>query len=832
MLGINRNSAANYLHLLQMQGRVTVNHVGPAKIYSLSDKLPVDAVLKLSDNGVIIFSKGETVVECNKQFRELLQLSKKDVIGKSAAQLPFLVDLHPELPRFIRNGLKGKENRISVDLVLNDRSIPCTITISPVFFESGDPGVALIADIPAGTGCPPRNDNDPDHSFTGIDGTEYICRFTPDGTLTYVNRAYCNLLQKSTAELIGHTWRPRLPENEYTKIKQCLISLDSYRPVASVEFKSITPGGDPRWQRWIFRNLFDQNGQSTCYMGTGTDITAVKNLEEKVRKGAQETGSLVRKHKAEIQDLHQQIYKEIASHERTHFQLQFTQFAMDNISYLIMWVSHEGRFVYINKEAGEVLGYPDHELQAKKFLDIFTSGFSFRWDDIWEAIQRDQRYTLETTLMTRKGKEIPVEMVLNYLEFKEKLYCCCFAKDITERKRSEEVLRESEEKYRQLVDLAQEGIWAIDADGKTSYVNPRMAEILGYTVDEMQGAHLFSFMDEAGKVIAAKDLERRRQGIKEDHEFEFITKGGTRVYATLSTTPITDEGGAYKGALAVVSDVTERKRLDDALRESEETFKALAENANDGILVALTDGAHTYANRRAAEITGYRVAELLKTSIKDLAAPDELEKVTERFRTILQGGPVPPQYQTTLINKERNRVPIEVTSAKTIWHGQPADLVIIRDITERKRAEEALHASALYTRSLIEASLDPLVTISPEGKIKDVNVATERVTGYSRDNLIGTDFSDYFTDPKKAGEGYRKVFEEGVVWDYPLEIRHRDGTITSVLYNATIYRDESGTVQGVFAAARNITEREAGGRAVTEIRAKGHGLRCWCRRRR
>ena len=98
-----------------------------------------------------------------------------------------------------------------------------------------------------------------------------------------------------------------------------------------------------------------------------------------------------------------------------------------------------------------------------------------------------------------------------------------------------------------------------------------------------------------------------------------------------------------------------------------------------------------------------------------------------------------------------------------------------RDITERKTAEDAFKVASAYNRSLIEASLDPLVTIAPDGKITDVNMATEAVTGYSREKLIGTDFSDYFTDPAKAREGYKKVFEEGSVTDYPLEIRHRDG---------------------------------------------------------
>jgi PAS domain S-box-containing protein len=130
------------------------------------------------------------------------------------------------------------------------------------------------------------------------------------------------------------------------------------------------------------------------------------------------------------------------------------------------------------------------------------------------------------------------------------------------------------------------------------------------------------------------------------------------------------------------------------------------------------------------------------------------------------------------------------------------------DITERKRAEEALRLYSAYNRSLIEASVDPLVTIGPDGKITDVNAATELATGCSRGELIGTDFCDYFTEPGSAHVGYERAFREGVVRDYPLELQHRDGRVMSVLYNASVYRDQSDQVIGIFAAARDITERK------------------------
>lgn len=132
---------------------------------------------------------------------------------------------------------------------------------------------------------------------------------------------------------------------------------------------------------------------------------------------------------------------------------------------------------------------------------------------------------------------------------------------------------------------------------------------------------------------------------------------------------------------------------------------------------------------------------------------------------------------------------------------------------QRQRRKTELKV-AQYSRSLLEASLDPLVTISSEGKISDVNTATEKVTGLGRAALVGSDFADYFTDPVQAREGYQQVFAKGFVTDYPLAIRHTNGKVTDVLYNASVYRDEEGRVLGIFAAARDVTERKKAESAI------------------
>lgn len=171
----------------------------------------------------------------------------------------------------------------------------------------------------------------------------------------------------------------------------------------------------------------------------------------------------------------------------------------------------------------------------------------------------------------------------------------------------------------------------------------------------------------------------------------------------------------------------------------------------------------------------------------------------------------------------RVKTHLALSRAKTTLHSQAAAIerqkvelqaeIVNRQAAEaeaKRRAEDTRRADtqSAYHRCLIEASVDPIVTIGPDGKITDVNLATETATGLSREKLIGTDFSDYFTEPERAGAGYQQVFREGIVRDYALNLKHRNGHLMPVLYNASVYRDEAGRVIGVLAAARDISKRK------------------------
>jgi PAS domain S-box-containing protein len=280
------------------------------------------------------------------------------------------------------------------------------------------------------------------------------------------------------------------------------------------------------------------------------------------------------------------------------------------------------------------------------------------------------------------------------------------------------------------------------------------------------------------------------------------------------------------GNIKLSQSLAERDAVVDALRKSEKRERARSDELA-AVLDAVPVAVYTTHDPQALKISGNRLSyEWLRIPVgTNLSKSAPEGEKPEIFKLFKNGVEIPPEKMPSQLSAkgiEVNDCELDIVSADgkvrhVLGNARPlrdeqgnlrGSISAFIDITERKRAEETIRLSNIYNRSLIEASLDPLITIGRDGKITDVNNATEQVTGYSRNELIETDFSDYFTESEKARKGYQQVFVLGEVRDYPLEIRHRDGHITPVLYNASVFRDENGEIIGVFAAARDITERK------------------------
>ena len=266
----------------------------------------------------------------------------------------------------------------------------------------------------------------------------------------------------------------------------------------------------------------------------------------------------------------------------------------------------------------------------------------------------------------------------------------------------------------------------------------------------------------------------------------------------------------------VEREIAERKLAAEAARASERTYRTLLESLPQKILYKNRDSIYRSCNENFARDLHTTPADIEGKTDYDFFPKDLAEKYRAEDQRVMDTGKAAEIEAEYLQEGQKQFVQIAKIPVRDDSGSIIGIVVIFWDITDRKRAADAMRWASLYNQSLIEASLDPLVTISKNGKITDVNLATENVTGFPRQALIGTDFSNYFTEPHKAREGYQQVFREGLAQNYELAIRRRDGRVTPVLYNATLYRDESGEGIGVFAAARDITDRKRAEEALEQ----------------
>ena len=394
-------------------------------------------------------------------------------------------------------------------------------------------------------------------------------------------------------------------------------------------------------------------------------------------------------------------------------------------------------------------------------------------------------------------------------------------RDITEHKRAEETLSVSEVRYRRLFETARDGILILDAEtGMVVDVNPFLIEMLGYSHEQFMGKTVWElgFLKD---VVANRDmfaeLQRREYIRYEDLPLE--TSDGRRIAVEfISNVYLINH---KKVIQCNIRDITERKRVEEELQRSEQSFKSISENAHDGIIVALRNGARIYANRRASEITGYSINEILKTGMEGLAHPDEILKLSERRKKILAGENVPNQYDTVIIHKDGNAVPIEITSARTLWYGQVADIFVFRDITERKRAEEALKKSEEYFKEITENASDIIIITDKNGDIKYCSRSVERFTGYKPEELVGRSAFTFINpdDVKRSVSAFGKAVLTKDAVSNAFRIVHKDG---SERYFDGLGKNllDNPAVAGFIMNIRDLTERKQAEKALQESEEK------------
>jgi PAS domain S-box-containing protein len=545
-----------------------------------------------------------------------------------------------------------------------------------------------------------------------------LTTINPEGNYTYVNPKFIELFGYTLEDLpTGKDWFEKAytdPKRRKEALAAWLEDLRKY-PLGEIRPRTFPVTCKDGSEKFIlFRTVTTEQGD---HLITYEDITERKKAEETLRESED-------KYRAILESIEEGYYE----------------------------VDLRGNITFCNDYLCKILGYSREELlgtnnrrymnQAnakivfQTFNRVFVTGVPTK-SLAWDLLHRDgSTRTVEvsvTLVRDAKGEPMGFRGIL---------------RDVTEKKLAHEALRESEEKYRELVDHAPAGIYEVDfIQRKFVTVNDVMCEYTGYSKEELLGNMTpFDILTDESKARFMERMSKIFAGEKVPQAVEYTirTKDGRTISVILNHKLIYDKGFP-RGARAVVHNITERKLAEEALRKSEEKHRFLVDNANDAIFVA-QDGLIKFPNPKTLEIFGYSEEGLAKIPYMDLVHPDDRAILSE-FRQKTQSAKAPTTtYSIRVRNSADEEIWAQISSVPIVWEDRPATLNFVRDITVQKRAEEELRNSLDKLRKITGATIQAMAqtvevrdpyTAGHQKRVADLARAIANRMGLSSDQVDG-----------------------------------------------------------------------------------------------
>jgi len=559
----------------------------------------------------------------------------------------------------------------------------------------------------------------------------------------------------------------------------------------TVEIEILRKDGGIRTLLWNSANIFEKEGNKVvATIAQGYDITERKRTEETLRESEKKL-------------------RESQEEFRT---------TLYSIGDAVITTDVNGYIKNMNHIAEQLTGWKETDAVAKPLGSVFK----IKNEDTREIVKNPVEKILEhgtivglanhTLLISEDGTERPIAdsgaPIKN--ENGEIIGVVLVFRDQTEEREAQRKVKESEESFKAVTENANDAIFVTQSNGKHVFANNRALELTGYSFEELCTIGIKGHIspDELPKLM--ERIKKRVSGEKVlgQYDTSIVHKNGKVIPVELTAAKSRWQGKPVD--IVILRDITERVQAIKALKESEENFKAVTENANDAIVVVLSDGKHVFANKRALELTGLTFDEMAAVGLKGYAYPDELLKLTERVKKRTAGEIITNQYETRIVNKQGRIIPIEITAAKSTWYDKTADIVILRDITERVQAMTALKDSEKRYRSTLDNMLEGCQIIDPDWNYIYVNKAVLKHGRQTKEELLNHKMMDIYPGIEKT-EMF-KVLQRCMV-----------NRTSEQMINKFIYPDDSKAwfelsiqpiTEGVFILSIDITERK---RAEEEI---------------
>ena len=495
----------------------------------------------------------------------------------------------------------------------------------------------------------------------------------------------------------------------------------------------------------------------------------------------------------------------------------------ENSPNIIFTLDLDGRINLVNKAVENLVGYNKEEIIGKRFKEFVPSKYL---PSLLDAFEKEIRGiavpTMEIEVMAKDGEKIPIELLHGSVPIKEKgklVGIQITAMDLRERKETEKKLKESEQKYKDLFENASDTLFALDRLGRFTSGNKKAEEISGYKREELIGKHFKKVVPLKHMPKLLKLLQKAFKGEIEEAEFEVEMKNKKGKLIPLDVTArIIKENGKIIGSQYIARDISERKKTEESLRESEERYRKQFEEALDAIVIADAEtGIIIDCNRVASELVGREKSELVGKHQRILHPPEEIEgEFSSTFKQHLKEkeGQV---LEAQVITKKGEIREVAIKANLFELRGKKVLQGIFHDITERKRAEKALRASEKRFQDITENTGDWIWEVDTDGKYTYASPVVERILGYKPEEVIGNHFYDFFPldEREQLKDAAFEVFDKKDPFvDFVNRNVRKDGRVVILETSGIPIIGHDGKLLGYRGADRDITERKKAEKAI------------------
>jgi PAS domain S-box-containing protein len=653
--------------------------------------------------------------------------------------------------------------------------------------------------------------------------------------ITYINDQMCQMLGYTMNEMIGRPTTDFQDEESRKRQEEVLAKRrKGLKTPTPYEITWVAKDGHTVDTIVTPTPDFSVDGHYAGSFAIITDITEQKQAERELKRHRENLGALVAERTAELQAANEQLQREVVEHKQATEDLQASEehFKMlaDSAPFGISIMAPDKRFEYFNPKFTEIFGYTREDIRdkdiwlAKAYPDVeYRNKVAALWvRDLAEAAKIGEDNPRVFTVHCKNGADKIVDFRTVYLKDGSQYLTY---EDITKRKKMEEELRQSEERFRLLVETMRVGLSAIDGNGLITYANDQMCQMLGYSRDEIIGRPTVDFYDEESRKHQEEIFAKRRKGEVKNptpYEITWVAKDGHKVNTILTPTPKYDADGHFISSFAIFTDITERKQLEDELKTSRMQLEDAMDMASivywerdpkTGQLI-LNDAFYTLYGTTAEAEGGYTMAP--KDYFQRFIHPDDLPLVEKN--SVQQKKDLKDLHSTFMSQKE-HRV---IRRDGEIRHLQVRNRIIKdalgniikysgtnQDITERKEMEEQIRKSEELYRTLIETTKVGVSAINENGVIMYANERFAEIWGYAVNEIMGHRATAFLDEDNlrilqkqlsKRWEGARDPYE--IAW------KRKDGTNVPTILAPTPIFDEEGRYKGSYGFITDITERK------------------------